>query len=151
MEFLYGNIGGKIKYLAFFTALLGALGSFVSGVMLMTTDSYFIGYGVLLIIVGPIVAWVSSWILYGFGEIITSLQSIDGSTGKNRRQTQPTTSDPFNTPANPTSPAKKTSPEGEDSEMVVDYCPTCNTMLKFNRNAKFVSCPSCKSTLEVTK
>ena len=145
MEFLYGNIGGKIKYLAFFTALLGALGSFVSGVMLMTTDSYFIGYGVLLIIVGPIVAWVSSWILYGFGEIITSLQSIDGSTGKGHQHTRPTYAAPFNTPA------KKTSPEGEDSEMVVDYCPTCNTMLKFNRNAKFVSCPSCKSTLEVTK
>ena len=39
-------------------------------------------YGVITIIVGPLAAWVSSWLLYGFGELIEKTTEIAENTRK---------------------------------------------------------------------
>jgi len=46
----------------------------------MMVDSYSALIGVLLIVIGPFVAWVSTWLLYGFGEIIDKLTEIERNT-----------------------------------------------------------------------
>ena len=136
MEFLYGNIGGKIKGLAFASAIVGAIGAVIGGIIFATVDDDFIFFGIITVLLGPIVAWVSSWVLYGFGEIICHLDDINYSTKK---------------VASIKSSQNKAPAPKPQNEMATDYCPECNAQIRYNVDAKFVSCPNCKSTLEITK
>ncbi|MBE6732538.1 MAG: hypothetical protein E7561_00875 [Ruminococcaceae bacterium] len=77
---MYENIGGKIKGLAFGIFIVEAIAVFISGSLIMVL-SYDNGYliGLLLVILGPIVAWLSSLVLYGFGELIVKVSKIEES------------------------------------------------------------------------
>ena len=53
------------------------IGCVVAGLlMLMAPDATIIG--ILLIPCGPVMAWLSSFLLYGFGELIESAQDRNG-------------------------------------------------------------------------
>ena len=70
---MYNNIGGKIKFLAKWTFIVEAIASIITGIILMA------GGGILFILlcfIGPIVAWVSSWILYALGELVEDTELI---------------------------------------------------------------------------
>ena len=71
---MYDNIGGKIKILAKVLCIIVAILEFVYGIILLEDQTII---GVLLMIVGPIMAWISSWMLYGYGELIEKTTSID--------------------------------------------------------------------------
>ncbi len=66
---MYNNIGGKIKSLAKGACIVEALGSIIVGVILAGDDVLYL----LLALIGPIIAWVSSWILYAFGELVEDI------------------------------------------------------------------------------
>ena len=75
---MYNNIGGKIKGLAkglFFSVLVLSV---VAGGILIMTENLILGLPIL--IAGPLCTWISSWFLYGFGEIICTLQAIEENT-----------------------------------------------------------------------
>ncbi len=76
---MYDEIGKKIKRLAIATFIVEAIAAIITGIVLITeyVDLWIV---LLVFILGPIVAWVSSWLLYGFGEIIDRLCSIDRNT-----------------------------------------------------------------------
>lgn len=65
---MYDNIGGKIKGLAQGVFIFEAASAVISGIVLLVDE--LIGIGLLTLFGGPVVAWVSSWLLYGFGELI---------------------------------------------------------------------------------
>lgn len=67
---MFDNIGGKIKTLASFLALIGIIASFVFGFVLFGSDNDMILMGVVIIVVGSIASWIGSFLLYGFGELI---------------------------------------------------------------------------------
>ena len=80
---MFTNIGKKIKILAVIYAVLGFIASTISGMITMfTTMAQAIDYeepgllflglimGLLIIVGGCLVAWITSWPLYGFGELI---------------------------------------------------------------------------------
>ena len=67
---MYDNIGGKIKGLAKAFFIVEAIAAVIAGIALMAIDEDLILFGALALILGPVVAWVSSWLLYGFGELI---------------------------------------------------------------------------------
>ncbi len=73
---MYSNIGGKIKGLAKTLCIIEAILSAVGGVLLVALDDELIMYGMALAIVGPLIAWISSWALYGFGELIERITEI---------------------------------------------------------------------------
>lgn len=77
---MYDNIGGKIKGLAKALFIVAAIAEVITGIALMASDEELIVYGLLVMVVGPIIAWVSSWLLYGFGEIIEKLTKIEQNT-----------------------------------------------------------------------
>ena len=77
---MYSNIGGKIKGLAVAFAILGTLISVVYGIMIMFDRYTAPIYGLLLLFLGPVVSWVASWLLYGFGEITDKLCAIERNT-----------------------------------------------------------------------
>ncbi|MBR2466782.1 MAG: hypothetical protein IKB38_07655 [Clostridia bacterium] len=75
---MYTEIGKKIKLLAMVTAVVMALISVVGGFSIIA-EGYLedVIAGLLVMLVGVLVAWVSSWVLYGFGELIDKTVSIE--------------------------------------------------------------------------
>ena len=73
---MYSNIGGKIKGLAKAICIIEAALSAIGGVLLVALDDDLIMYGMALAIIGPIIAWLASWAMYGFGELIERVTEI---------------------------------------------------------------------------
>ncbi len=67
---IFSNIGGKIKGFAELLTWLGILGSIFSGLWIMSIDDDFIIPGILVIVIGSLVSWISHLLLYGFGQLI---------------------------------------------------------------------------------
>ena len=79
---MFNNIGGKIKGLAVFICWMGIVISFIWAAYLMFSGVRFgnlniILQGVFVMIVGCILSWIGSFLLYGFGELIDRATSID--------------------------------------------------------------------------
>ena len=85
---MYDNIGGKIKGLAKASFIVAAIAEVLTGIVLMATDEDMILYGLLVMVVGPIIAWVSSWFLYGFGELIDKACDIERNTRGGERKSE---------------------------------------------------------------
>ena len=73
---MYDNIGGKIKGLAFGTFIVEAIGAIISGIAIIAAGDAIL-VGLLLLILGPIAAWVGTLVLYGFGELIVKVGNIE--------------------------------------------------------------------------
>ncbi len=65
---MFDNIGDKIKALAVVTTVIGIVTSVISGLVLLFSDMVLVGF--LTMILGSLSAWVGSFVLYGFGELI---------------------------------------------------------------------------------
>ncbi len=76
---MFDNVGRQIKSFAKVLFYLGVVGSFIGGLVLLAMGSEaweggtFIIAGLLLIVVGTLVSWISSLLLYGFGELIEKI------------------------------------------------------------------------------
>lgn len=93
---MYTNIGGKIKLLAKVWAWLGIIASVgaaiaqlvminrapTSGMADQGISLMSILTAVGIVIAGTLVSWVSSWALYGFGELIAKASEIAENTRK---------------------------------------------------------------------
>lgn len=77
---MYDNIGEKIKSLAKASFIVEAIVAAIVGIALLASDEDLIFTGLLVLLVGPIIAWVSSWLLYGFGELINNVCKIAANT-----------------------------------------------------------------------
>ena len=73
---MYDNIGGKIKGLAKTMFIVEAIGAVIMGIVLLATDDDLIFAGLLTLFCGPIIAWVSSWVLYAFGELVEDIHAM---------------------------------------------------------------------------
>jgi hypothetical protein len=76
LDFLYDDIGGKIKRMAKWIFIVETIGAIVTG-LAMAIDSGEGGY-ILISVFGPMIAWVSSWLLYAFGELVEDVHTIRG-------------------------------------------------------------------------
>lgn len=85
---MYDNIGGKIKGLAKASFVVATIAEVITGFALMAVDEDLIIYGLLAMFVGPIVAWISSWCLYGFGELIDKACEIERNTRGGERKSE---------------------------------------------------------------
>ena len=84
---MFNNIGRKIKTLAVVICCLNILALFISGFYCVgngaeiDSDGLVI-FGLILMVAGPIVGWLASCLLYGYGELIDKTQE----TAQNTRQ-----------------------------------------------------------------
>ena len=85
---MYENIGSKIKGLAKAIFYIQAILSVFFGIGAMAEGDDMMLTGVLLMILGPIVAWVSSWLIYGFGELIDKTCDIARNTYGGERKSE---------------------------------------------------------------
>ncbi len=82
---MFDNIGGKIKGLAKVLFWIEAIGAVIAG-LVMVEDTE--GISLLFALAGILVAWISSWFLYGFGEIIDKLCDIERNTRGGERKSE---------------------------------------------------------------
>ena len=80
--FNYDNIGGKIKSLAKVAFIVEAIAAVISGLVMFAEDDDMFLIALLVAIVGPIVAWVGSWLLYGFGQLVENSDTLVKNTTK---------------------------------------------------------------------
>ena len=92
---MFRNIGKKIKTLAKVLCWIGIIGGVVSGLSLIAIGASGIGInvnngtsynfvtgtgviivGIVLLIVLPLLAWVSSFMLYGFGDMVDNVAEL---------------------------------------------------------------------------
>ena len=92
---MFKNIGKKIKVFAKVLCWIGIIGGVISGLSLIIVgakgagiamdyygSSSFVGgsalivAGVILLIVLPLLAWASSFVLYGFGEMVDNTSDL---------------------------------------------------------------------------
>ena len=80
---MFDNIGGKIKGLAKTIFIIETIICVIAGLVMLAegTDDLIIT-ALITMIVGPLTAWVSSWLLYGFGELIEKTCEIAENTRK---------------------------------------------------------------------
>lgn len=65
---MYKNIDEKLKFLAIILCLFGILIFIIIGIELIRDGDGLLGFGT--IILGSLLSWSFSWILYGFGELV---------------------------------------------------------------------------------
>lgn len=73
---MFDNIGGKIKTLAHILCWVGIVSCLITGIALMVADSDLLLAGLLTMIGGSLFSWVSSFVLYGFGQMIENSDTI---------------------------------------------------------------------------
>ena len=77
---MFKDIGKKIKGLAVVIFVLGTIASIVSAIILMTSYRPLVLIGILVLFTGPLVAWIGTWMTYGFGELIDKTAQIERNT-----------------------------------------------------------------------
>lgn len=89
LDELYSDIGQKMKNWAkgifVVETILTILGAIIT--FFIEPEMFFLC--VLMVVIGPLLAWISTWMLYGFGEIIDRLSSIDDKTTLSRPTAPP--------------------------------------------------------------
>lgn len=85
LENLYADIGGKIKNWAKWVFIVESVSAIVSGIVLLSEEYDNEAMGLLVIVLGPFVAWVSSWLLYAFGQLVEDIHELrDMEKSKNK-------------------------------------------------------------------
>ena len=130
---MFDNIGGKMKSLAVVLFVLGAIGSAISGFVMMSIDEDMIFFGLLTIIFGVLTSWIGTWMLYGFGELIEKTTEI----AENTRGGAPR--------AGYAAPQTYAAPQGYAAQAYAAaiHCPNCGKEL--TEGTKF--CPGCGKPL----
>ena len=75
LDRLYEDIGTKIKNLAKWMFLIEAISAILAGLFFIFSDEDTIIYGLLTILFGPVAAWISTWLLYAFGDLVENSQA----------------------------------------------------------------------------
>ena len=73
---MFDNIGGKIKTLAKVVCWIGIIACIITGIVLMATGEDSILVGILTAVVGSLLSWVSSFVLYGFGQLVENSDTL---------------------------------------------------------------------------
>ena len=79
---MYDNIGKKIKGSAKAVFIIETILGFIGGIAIIATDEDLILAALSMMIVVPLIAWISSWTLYGFGELVEKACEIERNTRK---------------------------------------------------------------------
>lgn len=75
-KIMFNNIGEKIKKLAIVATVLGMIASLIAAIIIWAGNMGVL-YGIFVLVVGVVFSWISSFVLYGFGEVIVKLNEIE--------------------------------------------------------------------------
>ena len=129
---MFNNIGKKIKTLSKILCWVGVGVFAIFGIVLMAMDEDYIPYAMLSIMVGPVLSWVCSFFMYGFGELIDKTMDIERHM---RGEAAPA---PTYAPAAPVAPAAP-APTYAPTAPVAPAAPTRNDKLDALRAKGLIS------------
>ena len=168
--FNYNDIGKKIKGLAKATFIVEAIAAVITGFGLwIETEEWWCA---LILFCGPIVAWVSSWLLYGYGEFIDKICDIEQNTKLNPKltniknstyeatyqQAHATKEEIISDNANSTDNSQNKNNEQFNSGNTLNVkanifgeciCPICRSSIDIGNKTGKHACPKCGSSLNI--
>lgn len=87
---MFDNIGKKIKLLASVLCWVGIIAYVIVAIIMivvgMVGSDILIGLGLIFLFVGPLISWISSFFMYGFGELIDKVGDIERNTRGGERK-----------------------------------------------------------------
>lgn len=110
---MYENIGAKIKGLA--TGIF-AVGTIIS--IVYAIKSFDSGIELLILLLGPLFAYISSWILFAFGELVENISTITNLLQKENNNVTESYVPSVIQVSNSATPDNDNTPE-------TSYCPVC--------------------------
>lgn len=159
MDKLYENIGGKIKKWAKWIFIVEAVCTIITGfILLFDCNADNVLWILLIIILGPIVAFVSTWILYAFGQLVEDVHYIRNSDiipqtykKSNSQVEKNTTQKNGKNEVDKTGKQqtrKTTKSQDQDTLRVLEKnievtCPQCKEKLTFWESTENPECPFC--------
>ena len=78
---MYKNIGKKLMGLAGTLFAIEAIVFVGAGIVILFSRSSLIGIGIAAIVLGPFLAWIGSWLLYAFGQMVDDLHELRNAKG----------------------------------------------------------------------
>ncbi len=75
---MFDKVSSKLKMVASIFVIIGSLASFISSIVLFTGEK--IAVGIVVLICGIFLSWVSALLIYGFGELIEKASQIEKNT-----------------------------------------------------------------------
>ena len=73
---MFENIGGKIKTTAAAISWIGIVANVFLGFIIMGIAEEMVIFALLYMAVGSLVSWISSFILYGFGQLVENTDKL---------------------------------------------------------------------------
>lgn len=74
---IFNNIASKIKGLAYISTILGIIISVICGLtMILSGEDALVFTGIIIAILGCLLSWISSFILYGFGQLVENSDNL---------------------------------------------------------------------------
>lgn len=74
---MFSNVGTKIKEMTSVFCWIGIIAFVIAGIFLLAQNNAYystVGVGLTVMLVGPLVCWLSSLVMYGFGELIDEVK-----------------------------------------------------------------------------
>ena len=147
--FNFDNIGGKIKTLAKTLTILGIIGSVIFGFVLFSWSQVL--FGLLTIVFGSLVSWISSFALYGLGVLIDNSEIIAQHCISTTPKTQKTTTPSFYNCISTTPKTQKTTAPATPSESKINATTTPSVNVTIHSHKKKYSCPNCSSEVSARR
>lgn len=134
---MFDNIGGKIKKVAEVVCWMGIIVCCVVGVAFLSLGANGDNgvqaiIGVAIGVVGSLLSWVSSFVLYGFGQLVENSDVLVQQKSKGIKKIQ----------------QRKIKFDGLSDDSYIDIlCPKCNEQLSFTKREftdnETLTCPMC--------
>ncbi|MBR1625232.1 MAG: hypothetical protein IJ676_05780 [Clostridia bacterium] len=139
---MFKDIGKKIKVVAKVCTWIGIIGGAICGIVLLALD--IIIAGIIVLIVAPIISWLSMFTLYGFGQLIDNSDIIVNLLSQPAQQIEQ---------ENVKKKIKDSSIE--DDEYINIACPQCHNSLSYHKYEFFqvdtLVCPYCSNEIQTKK
>lgn len=127
---MFENIGGKIKTLAKVLCWVGIIVSIILAIIMFISagdasyseEGLYRGLGFGFLLVAPLLSWISSFLLYGFGELIETNCEIARNTRYNNGQSY----NPFKRDSSVNPVVSNTSAKKEQVHTWVGNCDMCD-------------------------
>ena len=155
---MFDNIGGKIKFLAIIICILGIIASIAYGcsiIILRGTSSLLLG--LVIIIGGSILSWISVFMTYGFGQLIENSDIIAEQSSRANAKYEQTELKRREKELKTKNKKAKESLQNDsfsEDDFIDIECPHCKEQLSFIKQA-FIDnelvCPICDTKIDVEK
>lgn len=144
---MFDNVGGKIKGVAMATFILELAAFVILGLLILAQENL---YGLLFLLLGPVIAWLSVLLLYGFGQLIENSDII--AEEYKRKNEKHEAIENKNKERKQVQQRKKVAAvianvQTDDEEFVDITCPNCFVDLSFTKEqlqkSEGLTCPMC--------